>query len=449
MAGIFGDVLKGFLGSDYLKDYRHASKTFRSAGYELAPRYKFLFHVYFNLNVAELPGLRSAFGATDQSKLSLLVKNITLPNYSIDVDTFNQYNRKRLVHSKINYEPVTVEFHDDHGDLARSLWFKYFQYYYKDPSQPYGTVEGNTALSNQAPGAKSDYNRRDIYDQQRAGNDWGYSAEDGGSGTKPSFFKDITIYGMSQHNFVSYTLINPQITSYRHDTYDYSEGGQPMANSMEIRYETVKYGAGAINGSTGSPIPGFAQAEHYDKEPSSLSRAGSNNSILGQGGLLDAGVGVVEDLASGDILGAAKKVGRVVQTVDRDGIKGAKKEVLGVVIREGIPAATKAVTNFPTPPRKAEYNSNLPDSALENYVAFPNGPKQDTTTNNRSTTLVNANTNSPVNTAGGPTPGVRGYSRSDLTETITNADGSVTTTTRQTVTYNGPVNSTAEINRNT
>ena len=449
MAGIFGDILKGFLGSDYLKDYRHASKTFRSAGFELAPRYKFLFHVYFNLNVAELPGLRSALGATDQSKLSLLVKNITLPNYTIDVDTFNQYNRKRLVHSKINYEPVTVEFHDDHGDLARNLWFKYFQYYYKDPSQPYGTVEGNTALANQAPGAKSDYNRRDIYDQQRAGNDWGYSAEDGGSGTKPSFFKDITIYGMSQHNFVSYTLINPQIISYRHDTYDYSEGGQPMANSMEIRYETVKYGAGAINGSTGAPIPGFAQAEHYDKEPSSLSRAGSNNSILGQGGLLDAGVGVVEDLASGDILGAAKKVGRVVQTVDRDGLKGAKKEVIGAVIKEGIPAATKAIKNFPTPPRTTEpFNTNTPGSTLA-QKDISNVLQQDISTNNKSTTLVNSNTNTAVSTAGGPTPGVQGYSRTDVTETTVNSDGSVTTTTRQTLTYNGPVNSTSEINRNT
>ena len=97
MAGFFDQVLKGFLGSDYLKDYRHASKTFRSAGMDLHPRHKFLFHVYFNLNVTELPGLRSAFSVDDQARVSLLVKNIQLPNYTIDVDTLNQYNRKRLV----------------------------------------------------------------------------------------------------------------------------------------------------------------------------------------------------------------------------------------------------------------------------------------------------------------------------------------------------------------
>ena len=83
MAGFFDQVLKGFLGSDYLKDYRHASKAFRSAGMDLHPRHKFLFHVYFNLNVTELPGLRSAFSVDDQARISLLVKNIQLPNLSV------------------------------------------------------------------------------------------------------------------------------------------------------------------------------------------------------------------------------------------------------------------------------------------------------------------------------------------------------------------------------
>ena len=49
------DFLKGFFGSDFLKDYTHASKTFRSDNGALAPRRKFLFHVVFNLNVQQIP----------------------------------------------------------------------------------------------------------------------------------------------------------------------------------------------------------------------------------------------------------------------------------------------------------------------------------------------------------------------------------------------------------
>jgi len=386
MAGFFDQVLKGFLGSDYLKDYRHASKTFRSAGMDLHPRQKFLFHVYFNLNVTELPGLRNAFSVDDQARVSLLVKNIQLPNYTIDVDTLNQYNRKRLVQSKINYEPVTVEFHDDGADLVRNLWFKYYSYYYKDPSQPYGSATANNALVNYAPGTKSDYNRRDTYDANRAGNDWGYLAEDGAQtpgyaqGTKPSFFKDITIYGFNQHQFVNYTLVNPQITEFRHDTYDYSNGSDPMNNQMTIRYETVKYGAGALNGETGSPIPGFADPAYYDKEPSALSRAGSRSTVFGQGGLLDAGVGIFEDLASGDVLGAAKKAGRVYDVIENGDInsENVKEEVLTGVIREGLPAVTGTVFNFATPEKATTTNTATPatpadTNATQNNLVQSNG----------------------------------------------------------------------------
>jgi hypothetical protein len=54
MAGFFKPFLKdavgGFFGSDYLRDYTHASKTFRPNAYQYAPKFKFLFHVYFEIN---------------------------------------------------------------------------------------------------------------------------------------------------------------------------------------------------------------------------------------------------------------------------------------------------------------------------------------------------------------------------------------------------------------
>ena len=67
------DFLKGFFGADSLRDYKHASKTFRPNGYELSPRNKFLFHVSFNLNF-DIPALRSVFQVDEQAALGL-VKN--------------------------------------------------------------------------------------------------------------------------------------------------------------------------------------------------------------------------------------------------------------------------------------------------------------------------------------------------------------------------------------
>ena len=95
------DFLKGFVGFDGLKDYSHAAKTFLTNGYELAPRQKFLFHVYFTLNIEQIPGLRSAFPGNDNAQIGLMVKTAQLPSYQMSVETLNQYNRKRLAQTKI------------------------------------------------------------------------------------------------------------------------------------------------------------------------------------------------------------------------------------------------------------------------------------------------------------------------------------------------------------
>ena len=54
MSGFFQNLLQDaagtFFGSDFLRDYTHASKTFRPDAYQNAPNFKFLFHVYFELN---------------------------------------------------------------------------------------------------------------------------------------------------------------------------------------------------------------------------------------------------------------------------------------------------------------------------------------------------------------------------------------------------------------
>ena len=49
LSDLTSQVADGFFGTDYQKDYAHAAKLMRSNGMALAPKQKFLFHVYFNL----------------------------------------------------------------------------------------------------------------------------------------------------------------------------------------------------------------------------------------------------------------------------------------------------------------------------------------------------------------------------------------------------------------
>ena len=379
MAGFFQDLLTdaatAFFTSDYLRDYTHASKTFRTNAYGYAPKYKFLFHVYFDVN-------KDYIGATQQwpqdQNFGLAVKSVELPKFSFELQTLNQYNRKRIVQTKINYDPINITFHDDNSNLIRRLWYTYYTYYYKDATQ----IDSNVGLRTSDFGddtssatSRYDLNRRNIYDASIAGNDdWGYIGETSNSQatntaagqgiSKAPFFKAINVYGFNQHNFVLYRLINPLIESFSHDTYDYSEGNGIMENKMTLQYETVKYYEGALDGKTPDQIvKGFGAEQHYDRTLSPIARPGSQGTILGQGGLVSAAGGVLDDLQNGNIVGAIQKAGAAATTFKnpQNILKIAKSEALGVVndALKGTPNRN-ALFDFPT--NASTVIKNLPNT---------------------------------------------------------------------------------------
>lgn len=364
MADFGQNLLRGFLGTGQgLRDYTHASRTFTTNAFELKPRYKFLFHVSFSINT-EIPFLSGVFGSGDVAELSLLVKTVDLPKYNIATSTMNQYNRKRIVQTKLDYQPVTLTFHDDGGDNARRLWYYYFSYYYNDPSQPYlsPNVTNGSAGASQNRTTGYGYPRNDIYSDTLQVKNWGYSGETWNNGTssasgKPPFFRDIRIYGMDQRKFAEYVLINPIIKSWNHDTYDYSQGSGTMQHSMTLEYETVKYYEGSMSkgGQADKNVQGFGGPERYDTRLSGIARPGSNATVFGQGGLLDAAEGALTDLQSGNLgglIGAAQKAGTAYNTFKGKNLQSiAKSEAVRLGTNEivgSLPGAVRPVLNRPT-----------------------------------------------------------------------------------------------------
>ena len=66
--------LQPFPQGQGLRDYTHASNTFVSGNYNLLPRFKFLFYVYFNVNL-NIPALKNLFsGSSPLSTVGYLVK---------------------------------------------------------------------------------------------------------------------------------------------------------------------------------------------------------------------------------------------------------------------------------------------------------------------------------------------------------------------------------------
>lgn len=387
MAGFFqnfvSDVAKGFFENPNLRDATHASNVFRPNAYGYSPKFKFLFHVYFDINKDAIQGTNSW---PDDQNFGLAVKSVQLPKYTFDLHTLNQYNRKRNVQTKIKYDPVQITLHDDNSNLIRKLWYTYYSYYFKDPETAetgMGSSRSSENVFNPAGSSsnKTDVNRRDIYDESLDKNDWGYIGEtsipktaiaSSAGVSKAPFFRAINIYGFNQHNFVLYRLINPTIESFSHDTYDYAQPQGIMEHQLTFQYEFVKYYDGAIDGKNPSQVvTGFGEDAHYDKTLSPIARPGSQSNILGQGGLVDAAGGIMKDLESGNIVGAIQKAGVAANTYKNP------QNILNIAKSEVLTGITNSLKG--TPNRNTQFNFPSAADSVNNVKTAINRAYQNTT----------------------------------------------------------------------
>jgi hypothetical protein len=257
------DLLRIPLEPDtHLRDARHAHQIFNLNNFEFSPKVKFLYQTVFVLN----PQAYAPTTWENLKEISVLTKSVDLPQYRSTVETKQQYNRKKNVQTRIDYQEVRCTFHDDNVGLTRKLFEEYYRYYWRD---------GNKNND----GSVVDYNPRDKFDN--------YVPKYGlDNNTVQPFFQEIRIYQLSRQEWFAYTLVNPLITQWGHDTLDYAEGAGVVENTMTLAYEAVLYNQGTIR--LDGPPEGFGDASvGYDVTPSPLT-AFNNNKITRNSDILSA-----------------------------------------------------------------------------------------------------------------------------------------------------------------
>jgi len=266
-----------------MADFQHASNLYVDDVYALTPKNSWIYYVSFNINRDAISEVMWSEQRRD-AEAGMLVKSADLPKFNIDTEVINQYNKKTLIQKKINYQPVSMSFHDDMSNVTNSLWVNYFRYYYRDtwwgtqvggltanPVKPLG-YQNTKYQTDNIEGGKGTDARQGIHGAYGLNNN-----------QSVPFFNSITIYQMNQKRFTSYSFINPLIQSWEHDQLDQTQT-KTASSRMTFQYETIFYGEGAVFKDVNPP--GFATF-HYDRAPSPLSIFGGGTaSVFGPGGLV-------------------------------------------------------------------------------------------------------------------------------------------------------------------
>lgn len=242
----------------HLANFQHATDVFVENFYRLAPRFKFLFYAYFELDTT-IPQVAKIVANKNEFEIPLLVKSTSLPSFTYDTVVKNRYNRKKVVYKQQNYEPITFVFHDDNAGIMNALWYAHNEYYSNDMLH---TSPTDWSPDNKTWSAKK-YGMDTITDKR--------------------FFKRITLYTMSRQKFNSYTLWGPKIKSWKHGDLDYS-ATDTLDNTMTIEFEGVSYSSGDVTETTTnsdgsiveSTMDGFATV-HYDTVHSPLTTGDNGN----------------------------------------------------------------------------------------------------------------------------------------------------------------------------
>jgi hypothetical protein len=253
----------------HLRDARHANQIYTQNNFAFAPKQKYMYHVRFEPN-EEIGNSATSNVFRFQKELGVLVKSADLPSFRASVENKQQYNRKKNVQTRVDYQDCRIAFHDDNTSVTRALLEEYYRYYFTDANK----------VTN---GANSAYGARDKYFARVPS----YGLD---NGKRNPFFKYITIYQLSRRNWVAYTLVNPLLTAWDHGGVD-SAAGDFNENTITVAYEAVQYTSGTVAIDTPA---GFAdQSVGYDVTPSPLGYI--DNAMIpngGEKGLLPALVGL-------------------------------------------------------------------------------------------------------------------------------------------------------------
>ena len=215
----------------YMRDFKNAQRF--TPGVDPA-RQSFQGYVNFILNrdlFASLFG--NPTGENEfRTTISSLIKTAQMPGVQFKTETLNAYNRKKIVNTGIEYDPVSLQVYDTVGNEWLTLLMKYFAYHYMNPRNKNATNDRDIAGAVNRFGGVEDVNsffgKDGTFDSNRAGYNTNRTSH---------FFERIDYVLYHGNRGVQYSLINPVLTGFRASDIDYSNS-DIKSFDLQLAYES-------------------------------------------------------------------------------------------------------------------------------------------------------------------------------------------------------------------
>ena len=186
-------------------------------------------------------------GATQRNKQETLdairrslmfnVKSVDGPKVNFQYDTLNQYNRKRNVYRRVDYDPINIVFHDTMNNSALKFWKYLYELNLRDGRNKSPTYAGDMGSSKQAN--RSPYQPNSLTDKDEFLSSHNFGLESSIiNHTYPIKSLDLFIVHAKKYNLIRF--IHPKVIAMQHDLFTY-ESSQPIEISLQFAYETVIY----------------------------------------------------------------------------------------------------------------------------------------------------------------------------------------------------------------
>ena len=182
----------------------------------LIPKPKFLFYVDFIINQTY------QLGPNDPTRLGYIVKNVERPKYQYKMQEVDQYNRKRLFYTKVEYPNISMTFHDTVDAVVSKMVDDNNRMNFGDFSNMLTGDGNNTAQAYWKNNAIQGNDMRYWGYRLKNPNNWMVSLANRNFPSAENYFQEVRIYEFYGNTFTQFSLMNPKIESVTYDSNDSS-----------------------------------------------------------------------------------------------------------------------------------------------------------------------------------------------------------------------------------